>query len=103
MAVVAAIAPSLTAVVSCLNCFTLVSPATYIPSIFVCTPSSDSMYPYLSIFIKLANISFFGLWPTAMNSPSISIFFVSPLLLVISIPFIDSSPISLVILEFRII
>ena len=84
IASVAATAPSLVAVTSCLRFFVLLSPATNMFLIFVLQSSFAITYPCSFMFIIFLKFSVSGTWPIAINSPSIFNVCVS-LLFVISI------------------
>ena len=84
----AATAPSAAAVVSCLTSFVRQSPAAKIPGWDVTQSSAARMNPFSSSFTTSANISFWGICPTAMNTPDTSSLYSFPVFLLfrISLP-----------------
>ena len=70
---VAAIAPSLVAVTSCLKPLTLLSPHAYIPFTLVWQSSPEIIYPFSSTSIIFLKFSFSGTLPIATNKPDTSI------------------------------
>ena len=69
---VAAIAPSATAVTTCLNLFGLMSPTANTPGMFVINSSSVGINPNLSISIWFLKIWLEGAYPTNTNTPNVS-------------------------------
>ena len=88
---VAATAPSDTAVTTCLRRFALTSPTAYKPFVLVWQSLSVITYPDLSISAKSLIRALFGTSPIATNTPStVSVFEFSYKLSTLSLPCISS-------------